>query len=129
MRGTGRCGCGHRLKSISEASVWWAKWIMRFEGFGWAFPWQRRGLMTEAVVAVNDYCFDVLGFRALQAPKAVANISSRRISEKTGMRVVGMEERDYVSGRFLSEIWEISAEEWREKTKTLRNILRGEESS
>jgi hypothetical protein len=45
------------------------------------------------------------------------------------MRVVGMEERDYVSGRFLSEIWEISAEEWREKRKALRNILGGKESS
>jgi [ribosomal protein S5]-alanine N-acetyltransferase len=98
-------------------------------GFWLGLPWQGRGLMTEAVVAVNDYCFDVLGFHALQAPKAVANISSRRISEKTGMRVVGMEERDYVSGRFLSEIWEINAEEWREKRKTLRNILRGKESS
>ena len=98
-------------------------------GFWLGLPWQGRGLMTEAVVAVNDYCFDVLGFRALQAPKAVANTSSRRISEKTGMRVVATEERDYVSGRFLSEIWEISAEEWREKKKALRNILGGKELS
>jgi ribosomal-protein-alanine N-acetyltransferase len=85
--------------------------------------------MTETVVAVNDYCFDVLGFRALQAPKAMANIASRRISEKTGMRVVATEERDYVSGRFLSEIWEISAEQWREKRTAVRNILGGKESS
>ena len=98
-------------------------------GFWLGLPWQGRGLMTEAVVAVNDYCFDVLGFRALQAPKAVANTSSRRISEKTGMRGMATEERDYVSGRFLSEIWEISAEEWREKKKALRNILGGKELS
>jgi [ribosomal protein S5]-alanine N-acetyltransferase len=103
-------------------------------GFWLGLPWQGQGLMTEAVVAVNDYCFDVLGFGALRAPKAVANISSRRISEKTGMRVIGTEERDYVSGRFSSEIWEITADEWREKRQALewtrsRNILGGEEPS
>jgi [ribosomal protein S5]-alanine N-acetyltransferase len=80
-------------------------------GFWLGLPWQGRGLMTEAVIAVNDYWFDVLGMRVLRAPKAIGNIASRRISEKTGMRMVGTEMRDYVSGRFLSEIWEITAEE------------------
>jgi RimJ/RimL family protein N-acetyltransferase len=69
--------------------------------------------MTEAVAAVNDYWFDVLGFKVLRAPKAVANIASRRISEKTGMRMVATFERDYVSGRLPAELWEITAEEWR----------------
>jgi hypothetical protein len=36
--------------------------------------------------------------------KAVANIASRRISEKQGMRLVGVEERDYVCGRLPAEI-------------------------
>jgi hypothetical protein len=36
------------------------------------------------------------------------------------MRVIAAEERDYVSGRFLSEIWEITVEEWREKRKLMR---------
>ena len=89
-------------------------------GFWLGIPWQGQGLMTEAVTGVNDYCFDVLGFRALRAPKAVMNISSRRISEKTGMRVIATEERDYVSGKFPTEIWEITADEWRAKR---RNIL------
>jgi ribosomal-protein-alanine N-acetyltransferase len=40
------------------------------------------------------------------------NTPSRRISEKNGMRVVAVEERDYVGGRFLTEIWEITAAEW-----------------
>src|SRR3984885_6365072 len=57
-------------------------------GFWLGLPWQGRGLMTEAVEAVNDYCFDVLAFQALRAPKAVVNISSRRVSEKTGMHVI-----------------------------------------
>jgi hypothetical protein len=29
------------------------------------------------------------------------------------MRLVGMEERDYVSGRLPAEIWEITSDEWR----------------
>ena len=96
-------------------------------GFWLGVPWQGQGLMTEAVGAVNDYCFDVLGFQALRAPKAVLNISSRRVSEKTGMRVIATEERDYVSGRLPSEIWEITADEWRAKRRGLRNILSVEE--
>lgn len=68
--------------------------------------------MTEAVAAVNDYWFDILGFTVLRAPKAVANIASRRISEKTGMRVIARFERDYVRGRLPAELWEITAEEW-----------------
>ena len=68
--------------------------------------------MTEAVVAANDFWFDVLGFPILRVPKAVANAASRRISEKTGMRVVATEERDFVCGRLPAEIWEITADEW-----------------
>jgi [ribosomal protein S5]-alanine N-acetyltransferase len=83
-------------------------------GFWLAPPWQHQGLMTEAVYAVNDFWFDVLGFPVLRAPKAIANVASRRISEKTGMRLVRTEERNLVSGRLLSEIWEITAEEWRQ---------------
>lgn len=82
-------------------------------GFWLAPEWHRQGLMTEAVVAVNDYWFDGLGFAVLRSPKAIVNLGSRRISEKTGMRVVGTEERNLVSGRLLSEVWEITAEEWR----------------
>src|ERR1700675_4623313 len=75
-------------------------------GFWLGLPWHRQGLMTEAAIAVNDYWFDVLGFEILRAPKAVGNTASRRISEKTGMRMVGTEERNFVSGKLSCEIWE-----------------------
>jgi RimJ/RimL family protein N-acetyltransferase len=84
-------------------------------GFWIGVPWQRQGLMTEAVEVVTDYWFNELGFPVLRVPKAVPNTASRRISEKTGMRVVALEERDFVSGRFPAEIWEITAEEWRRR--------------
>lgn len=79
---------------------------------------QGQGLMTEAVEVVTDYWFDVLKFPVLRAPKAIGNMASRRISEKQGMRVIAMEEREYVSGRFMAEIWEITAEEWRQRRPT-----------
>ncbi len=82
-------------------------------GFWIGRQWQRRGLMLEAVVAVTDFWFEVLGFAVLRASKAVANVASRRISERTGMRLVGVEEHDFVSGRLPAEIWEITAEEWK----------------
>ena len=84
-------------------------------GFWLGLPWQRQGLMTEACDAVTDYWFEVLRFPVLRVPKAVANAGSRRISEKQGMRVIAREDRDYVSGRLPSEMWEITAEEWRSR--------------
>ena len=74
-------------------------------------PWQRHGLMSEACEVVTDYWFNTLKFPVLRVPKAAVNIASRRISEKSGMRIIGTEEREYVSGRYLPEIWEITAEE------------------
>ncbi len=58
-------------------------------GFWIAPEWEGQGLMTEAVIAANDFWFDELGFAVLRTAKAVENAGSRRISEKMGMRVVG----------------------------------------
>jgi ribosomal-protein-alanine N-acetyltransferase len=82
-------------------------------GFWLGLPWHGRGLMTEASARVNDFWFDVLHFPVLRVPKAIANRASRRVSEKQGMRVVAIVERDYVCGRLPAEIWEITAAEWR----------------
>jgi [ribosomal protein S5]-alanine N-acetyltransferase len=90
-------------------------------GFWLGLPWHGQGLMTEAVIAVNDFWFDVLKFPVLRAPKSVGNHASRRISEKTGMRIVATEERDFVSGRHPCEIWEITAGEWHKTRALLKN--------
>ena len=81
-------------------------------GFWLGLPWHGQGLMTEACEAATDFWFNTLRFPVLRAPKAAANTASRRISEKSGMRLVATEEHDYVSGRLPTEIWEITAEEW-----------------
>jgi RimJ/RimL family protein N-acetyltransferase len=88
-------------------------------GFWLGLAWQGSGLMTEAADAVTDYWFNTLKFPVLRVPKAAANIASRRVSEKQGMRVVATEERDYVSGRMLAEIWELTADEWNRHRPTL----------
>jgi len=90
-------------------------------GFWLSQPWQGKGLMTEAVCATNDFWFDVLGFDVLRAPKAAENIASRRISEKTGMRIVATCESEYVCGRLLTEMWEITADEWHAKRHVLNH--------
>jgi ribosomal-protein-alanine N-acetyltransferase len=84
----------------------------------WLDPkWQMQGLMTEACDAVTEYWFEVLKFPFLRTPKAIANEGSRRISEKQRMRIVWSGEREYVSGKLPSEIWEITAAEWRARKK------------
>ncbi len=88
----------------------------------WLIPkWRGKGLMSEACVWVNDFWFETLEFTVLRISKAVGNTTSRRISEKQGMRLVGHGEKDYVSGRLPSEIWEITAEEWRDWKKHRMN--------
>jgi len=87
-----------RLKSDPEQFIGCIS-LMKAEdnnrGFWLGLPWQRQGLMSEATQVVTDYWFDELGFPVMRVPKAVVNIASRRISQKNGMRVVAVEERDY----------------------------------
>jgi len=81
-------------------------------GFWLGVRWQGQGLMTEAAEIITDFWFNTLGFPVLRVPKAIANVTSRRISEKQGMRVVATLERDFVCGCLPAEVWEITAEEW-----------------
>lgn len=79
----------------------------------WLDPvWQGRGLMTEAADRVAAFWFQDLGMDVLRVTKAVDNAASRRVSGGSGMRMVARVERNYVSGRLPSEIWEITRAEW-----------------
>jgi RimJ/RimL family protein N-acetyltransferase len=82
-------------------------------GFWLGLAWHGQGLMSEACAWTSDFWFETLRFPVLRVSKAAANRESSRISEKQGMRLVGVEEKDYVCGTLRSEIWEITAEEWR----------------
>jgi len=122
--------CRNALRAIERGDAW--HWTLRLKthqqqvigvislmknddnnrGFWIGRPWQGMGLMTEAVNAVTDYWFNTLEFPVLRVPKATANIRSRRISERSGMRVVKTFEHNYVGGRLPAEMWEITATEW-----------------
>ena len=86
-------------------------------GFWLGTEWHGQGLMSEAADAVTDFWFNTLGFARLRAPKAVANQASWRISEKQGMRLVETKEGDYVSGQLPTQVWEITAVEWRARRR------------
>lgn len=81
-------------------------------GFWLARQWQGKRLMSEACEAVTGFWFNVLGMERLRVSKAVSNLASRRVSEREGGRLVGVEERDFVSGRLQAEIWELTREDW-----------------
>lgn len=85
-------------------------------GFWLGARWHGQGFMSEACDVVTGYWFETLGCPLLRVPKAAANIASRRISEKQGMRLVEIKEDDYVCGRLPTEVWELTAEEWRART-------------
>ncbi|MBP2295926.1 GNAT family N-acetyltransferase [Azospirillum rugosum] len=86
-------------------------------GFWLGLPWQGQGLMSEAVEAVTDFWFEVLGNEVLRVPKAAANRASRRVSERTGMRMIRTETHAYVSGEHPTEVWEITRAEWRARRR------------
>jgi [ribosomal protein S5]-alanine N-acetyltransferase len=109
-----------RLKSNPEqliGSISLIKGDRLNRGFWLGLPWHGQGLMTEACEAVTEYWFNTLKFTVLRAPKAVGNVASRRISEKSGMRLVATEEHEFVSGLLPAEGWEITAEEWNGRRK------------
>jgi [ribosomal protein S5]-alanine N-acetyltransferase len=82
-------------------------------GFWLGPKWQGQGLMTEACAAVTEYWFETLGRPVMRVPKAAPNIGSRKLSERTSMRLIRSDEGDFVSGRFPRDLWEITREEWR----------------
>jgi len=82
-------------------------------GFWLGLAWHGQGLMTEAAHAATAFWFDELGFPEMRVSKAIGNTASRRISQSNGMKLVAFEERDYVCGRLPTEVWAITADEWR----------------
>ncbi len=104
-----------RLKTAPEQTIGSLGLSLAAEnrGFWLGEPWQGRGLMSEAVEAANAFWFEVLGMTVLRTVKAMENTGSRGVSERTGGRVVGNGEMQFVSGWLPYEVWELTAEDWR----------------
>ena len=79
----------------------------------WLVPeWQGQGLMSEACTLVTDFWFQTLQQPRLRVPKAMDNQASRRISERSGMRLIETFSKAFVGGEMLAGNWEITRDEW-----------------
>lgn len=91
----------------------WRPGTPEHRGFWLGKKFWGQGLMTEAVVPVNDYAFDVLGFEKLIFSNAVGNLRSRRVKEKTGAKLIGTRPAGFVNPSYTeAETWELSKEDW-----------------
>ena len=81
-------------------------------GFWLAEPYWNQGLMTEAIVAVNDFAFTTLGLDSYYVCNAATNVASRRVKQKTGAEFVGYVELAHHEGQSRSERWRVTRENW-----------------
>ena len=84
-----------------------------------ALPAMERG---EQWLWATDFWFNGLGRDKLRVAKAVGNIASRRITEKEGSRLVGIEDRVFRMGATQAEIWEITKEEWNARRRSAPDL-------
>ena len=81
-------------------------------GFWLARKYWRQGIMTEAVEPIVSYAFSDLGFEKLIFANAVGNIASKRVKEKSGARLIGIEPANFVDPTYAEhEIWELTKSE------------------
>ena len=81
-------------------------------GFWLAEPYWNQGLMTEAIEAVNDFVFKILGVESFYVLNAPSNIGSRRVKQKTGAEFVGYAELPHHNGERKAEKWKVSRASW-----------------
>ena len=81
-------------------------------GFWLAEPYWNRGLMTEAIAAVNDFAFLTLGLDHFHVCNAQSNVASRRVKQKTGAEFVGFVELPHHNGESRAEKWKVTRETW-----------------
>ena len=94
-------------------------------GFWLAVPFHGQGLMTEAVMAVNEFIFDRLGVNSFKTRNVKGNIGSHGIKLKTGGCIIGEVEEKMENGNTeIMELWEVTRESWEAARAKLS--LRGE---
>jgi RimJ/RimL family protein N-acetyltransferase len=81
-------------------------------GFWLAEPYWNRGLMTEAIAAINDFAFGTLGVESFYVCNVVSNIASRRVKQKTGAEFVGYIELSHHNGQSKAEHWKVTRQGW-----------------
>ncbi len=87
-------------------------------GFWLAEPCWNRGLMTEAISAVNDFVFVTLGIESFYVCNAASNTASRRVKQKTGAEFVCNIELSHHDGQTKAEKWKVTRESWLTRGRT-----------
>ncbi|CCD86394.1 conserved protein of unknown function [Bradyrhizobium sp. ORS 285] len=81
-------------------------------GFWLAEPYWNRGLMSEAIGAVNDFAFGPLGLDQFTVCNVASNVASRRVKQKTGAEFTGFITLAHHNGETRSEQWVVRRETW-----------------
>ncbi len=81
-------------------------------GFWLAEPYWNRGLMSEAIEAVNSFAFGSLGIERFYVCNVASNVASRRVKQKTAAEFVGHIELAHHNGETRSERWIVSRANW-----------------
>ncbi|KPY86778.1 Acetyltransferase, including N-acetylase of ribosomal protein [Pseudomonas caricapapayae] len=82
-------------------------------GFWLSTPYQGLGLMSEVCVAIDRFWFETLKRPVLRVAKSALNEASYRLSQREGMRLVTVQEAQFVCGTTQEQIWELTRQEWR----------------
>lgn len=73
-----------------------------------------QGLMTEAVIRITDYAFDILEFEELILSNALGNGRSHNIKERTGADLIEVSPGSFVDPAYdRREIWRLTRDKWR----------------
>jgi len=80
--------------------------------------YREKGIATEAVSQVIDFCFKKMKFRKVYADTVPSNIASQRVLEKLGFKLEGtIRERHFKKGKWVDELdYGLLKKEWN-KTK------------
>jgi [ribosomal protein S5]-alanine N-acetyltransferase len=81
-------------------------------GFWLAEPYWNRGLMTEAIDAVNAFAFGTLGIESFFVCNVASNVASRRVKQKTAAEFAGFIELEHHNGETRSERWIVTRANW-----------------
>ena len=117
IQGKDRWMWGIALKSnpneLIGAVDLWRRGIPENRGFWLGKIYWKEGIMTEAVIPINKFAFEELGFEKLIFSNAKGNIASRRIKEKTGAKFIKIRSAEFVNPKFTeAEDWELTKESW-----------------
>jgi ribosomal-protein-alanine N-acetyltransferase len=81
-------------------------------GLWLAEPYCNRGLMSEAIDAVNTFAFVTLGVDSFYVCNVASNVASRRVKQKTAAEFIGFIELAHHNGESRSEQWIVTRANW-----------------